>query len=115
MKPVSKKHPLQQYAWGKAASAWNLLDQESLSVKLEHMPPGEEERLHYHQYAQQFFYILRGTAIFEIDGEQTKVEEEHGFYISPNQKHRIMNLSKEALEFILCSQPSTTKDRINLE
>lgn len=115
MNPVSKQQPLKHYSWGKAASAWNLVDQESLSVKLEYMPPGEEESLHYHQYAQQFFFILRGTASFEIEGRHTEVGEEQGFHIRPNQKHRIMNLGKQALEFILCSQPSTTNDRINLE
>jgi mannose-6-phosphate isomerase-like protein (cupin superfamily) len=115
MNPVSKQHALKQYSWGKAASAWNLVDKESLSVKLEHMPPGEEEQLHYHQHAQQFFYILKGTALFEIEGEHTEVSEEQGFHISPKQKHRIMNRGEQALEFILCSQPSTSDDRINLD
>ena len=66
MNPVSKQHPLKQYTWGHAANAWSLVDEKSLSVKLESMPPGEKELLHYHQYARQFFYILKGTASFEI-------------------------------------------------
>ena len=115
MKPVSKQRPLTQYTWGKAANAWDLVDEKTLSVKLESMPPGEEELLHYHAHAQQFFYILKGIASFEIEGEQREVKQEEGFYIGPNQKHRIMNRSKQALEFILCSQPSTADDRINLE
>jgi mannose-6-phosphate isomerase-like protein (cupin superfamily) len=115
MNPVSKQHPLKQYAWGKASNAWNLVDKESLSVKLESMPPGEEELLHYHRHAQQFFFILKGTASFEIEGEHTEVRAEQGFYVGPNKKHKIMNRSKQALEFILCSQPSTADDRINLE
>jgi mannose-6-phosphate isomerase-like protein (cupin superfamily) len=115
MNPVSRQHPLKQYVWGKAANAWNLVDEKTLSVKLESMPPGEEEMLHYHVHAQQFFYILKGTASFEIEGELKEARAEEGFYIGPNQKHRIMNRSKQALEFILCSQPSTAGDRINLE
>lgn len=115
MKPVSKQNPLKQYSWGKASNAWNLVDEKSLSVKLESMPPGEEEQLHYHRYAQQFFFILKGTASFEIEGYQTEVMEAQGFYVEPNKKHKIMNRSKQALEFILCSQPSTADDRINLE
>jgi mannose-6-phosphate isomerase-like protein (cupin superfamily) len=41
----------------KAAMAWNLVDEENLSIKLEQMPEGEEEAPHYHEHAHQFFYF----------------------------------------------------------
>jgi mannose-6-phosphate isomerase-like protein (cupin superfamily) len=114
MNIVSKYHALGQYAWGRAARAWSLLDEAGLSVKLEHMPAGEEEALHYHSNARQFFFILKGTAIFEIEGALTQLKAEEGIHIKPNQRHRIMNHSDGELEFILCSQPSASGDRINL-
>ena len=115
MNIVSQNRPLAIYGWGKAARVWNLVDEETLSIKLELMPAGEEEALHYHRYAQQFFFILKGEAIFEMEGIQTQMKEEQGIHIRPNQKHRIMNRSNGDLQFILCSQPSTSEDRINLE
>jgi mannose-6-phosphate isomerase-like protein (cupin superfamily) len=115
MNVVSQAHPLAGYAWGKAAMAWNLVDEENLSIKLEQMPDGEEEALHYHQHAHQFFFILKGKALFEIEGIRTQVMKEQGIHVRPKQKHRIMNKGGEDLQFILCSQPSTSGDRINLE
>ncbi len=115
MNIVSQAQPLANYGWGKAAQAWNLVDEESLSIKLELMPAGEEETLHFHSRAQQFFFILKGAAIFEIEGVQTQMKEQQGIHIRPKQRHRIMNRSSGDLQFILCSQPSTSEDRINLE
>jgi mannose-6-phosphate isomerase-like protein (cupin superfamily) len=103
------------YQWGENCDAWNLVDENSLSVKLERMPPKTSEQKHYHQHAQQFFYILKGEAIFEIQQERTHVKSEQGIHIAAGKEHRIINESNEDLEFILTSQPRTANDRINVE
>ena len=72
MKPVSKYQPLQQYTWGDQCEGWNLVDTVSLSVKQERMPAGSTEIRHYHQAAQQFFFILSGKAAFEIENTTVK-------------------------------------------
>jgi hypothetical protein len=53
----------------KVAKGGTLWTNASLSVKQERMPAGTSEALHYHEHAQQFFFILKGTATFEIDHE----------------------------------------------
>ena len=111
---VSKFHPLHEYIWGNNCKAWNLTDNEGLSVKLENMPPQTEEVLHYHNHSQQFFYILKGKAVFEVDDVILFVHEGEGINIEPQQKHRIMNKEETMLEFIVCSQPSTQNDRYNI-
>jgi mannose-6-phosphate isomerase-like protein (cupin superfamily) len=103
------------YRWGNNCDGWNLVEENSLSVKLERMPPKTSEQKHYHQHAQQFFYILKGEAIFEIQQEHIHVKSEQGIHIAPGKEHRIINESNEDAEFILTSQPSTTNDRINVE
>jgi len=60
MKKVSAKEPLKHYQWGDGCDGWNLVDEPTLSVKKERMPPGTTEALHYHENAQQFFFILKG-------------------------------------------------------
>lgn len=114
MTKVSKYEPLKHYQWGDACDGWNLLDEPSLSVKQENMPAGTSEQMHYHELAQQFFFILKGTATFEIDGRTIQVKEQEGIHILPGQKHRISNQTISDLEFILSSQPSTAGDRYNL-
>lgn len=112
---VSKFLPVQKYTWGNNCRAWTFVENENLSIKQEEMPPETEEVLHYHNYSQQFFYILKGKAVFEIDDVILIVHKGEGINIEPKQKHRIMNKEEETtLEFLVCSQPSTQKDRYNL-
>ncbi len=112
---VSKYQPLKHYQWGSDCDGWNLVDEDSLSVKQELMSPGTKEVKHYHQLAQQFFYILQGKATFEIEDSIIEINKGEGLHIEPGKKHRILNETGEDLEFILCSQPSTNNDRINCE
>lgn len=115
MKAVSKYDPLKHYKWGSDCDGWNLMDEEFLSVKQELMPAGTTEAKHYHQSSQQFFFILKGTANFEIEDSIVEIKEGEGLHVAAGKKHRIMNPGGQDLEFILCSQPSTNNDRINCE
>ncbi|HWB24167.1 MAG TPA: cupin domain-containing protein [Chitinophagaceae bacterium] len=99
------------YTWGDSCDGWVLVDTEELSVKQERMPAGTQETLHYHKQSQQFFFILRGTATFEVEEKIFTVETGQGFYIEVGTRHRIINNANEDLEFILSSQPSTNNDR----
>ena len=124
MKTVSRENPLKHYQWGALCDGWNLVDTADLSVKMERMPPHTAEQEHYHQHARQFFFVLKGTATFIFTGGDTEsppdtppdriaLREQEGLEIRPGLRHRILNEGEEDLEFILCSQPNTTGDRIN--
>jgi len=56
MKLVSQENALKYYQWGKNCEGWTMVDEPDLTVKVEAMPAGTEEVLHYHAYAQQFFF-----------------------------------------------------------
>jgi len=113
MSLVSKQHHKGHYTWGDGCDGWILVDTTELSVKQERMPAFTAETLHYHQHAQQFFFILKGTAVFEVEGMVYTVATGQGFHIAAGKKHRIVNKSGEDLEFMLSSQPATSADRIN--
>jgi mannose-6-phosphate isomerase-like protein (cupin superfamily) len=115
MKAVSKYQPLQHYTWGDCCDGWNLVDTPFLSVKQERMPPGAFEARHYHQKAQQFFFVLQGVAHFEVGETLVELKKGEGLHIDAGKTHRILNRSSSDLEFILCSQPSTFNDRINCQ
>lgn len=99
------------YHWGDHCDGWHLVKTDSLSVIQECMPPGTEETLHFHTNAQQFFFILQGTATFEKQGEHIEVEERQGFHVRPGEQHRIFNKTDRVLEFIVVSQPMAHGDR----
>jgi mannose-6-phosphate isomerase-like protein (cupin superfamily) len=85
MQKINKYEPLNHYKWGNNCDGWVLVDTEDLSVKQERMSPQTSEALHYHEKAQQFFFILRGIATFEV--------EEKKFYSS--RRGRISYCSNE--------------------
>lgn len=99
------------YHWGEACSGWHMVQSESLSVIEELMPPKTQEKKHYHEHAQQFFRILRGTATFEIEQTVIDVSSGEGIHIPPGTKHRIRNDQLENLEFLVISAPTTRGDR----
>ena len=111
---TSKSNPIDHKKWGAGCDALTLLNTEGLSVKQETMPAGTEEQLHYHQKAQQFFYILKGEAVFEVDEVIIMVHQREGIHIEAGKHHKIMNKYSVDLEFLVCSQPSTENDRFNL-
>jgi mannose-6-phosphate isomerase-like protein (cupin superfamily) len=110
-KALSKQNALHHYQWGDGCDGWVLVDTEALSVKQERMPANTAETLHYHEHSQQFFFILKGTATFEVEGETFEAQAGEGFHIKAGQKHRIANNAAEDLEFVLSSQPNTRGDR----
>lgn len=103
------------YTWGNNCDSWVLTDTANLSVKQEKMPSGTKEKWHFHTIAQQFFYILKGTATFYTNNETTQVNAHQGISIPANTKHYIANESPENLEFLVISQPNTLHDRTEIE
>jgi N-acetyl-gamma-glutamyl-phosphate reductase len=106
---VSIENALKHYKWGADCDGWNFVDESSLSVKLENMPAGASEALHYHLQAQQFFYILKGTARFQIEDNFTEVNTGEGLHIKAGTKHKIINSTNDDLQFLLCSNPLNYK------
>src|SRR5437868_3326448 len=104
MQKVSKYESLNHYGWGNNCEGWVFVDTETLSIKQELMPRHTTEALHYHEKAQQFFFILKGIATFEVEEQSLTVHAGQGVHIKAGSKHRIINNIGEYLEFILISQ-----------
>ena len=109
------KESAPHYTWGDGCDSWVLANEASLSVKQEAMPPGTKERLHFHSAAQQFFFVLKGTASFYVNDEKQLLKEHQGLLVLPEAKHFIANESNDLLSFLVISQPSTEGDRTNVE
>ncbi|MEM7186078.1 MAG: cupin domain-containing protein [Bacteroidota bacterium] len=112
---IRSKENTDSYTWGDNCLGWPLLETEGLSIKEELMPPNTQERPHFHKKAQQFFRILKGQAIFEMEDESVLVKQGEGILIPPNTVHCIRNDARENLEFIVISAPSTRGDRYEIE
>lgn len=112
---VKTKGNTEYYSWGENCDSWVFHNKENLVVKQEMMPPKTSEKLHFHELAQQFFYILKGEAAFYIEEEKFTVKSGEGMAIEPKKKHYIANETTENLEFLVISNPSTDEDRNLIE
>jgi mannose-6-phosphate isomerase-like protein (cupin superfamily) len=102
----------EHYQWGDACDGWYLLKGENLSIIHEKMPPQTSEVRHYHVFSRQFFYILKGEAVMELDGIESLLKANEGIEIPPGVPHQIRNESEEPIEFLVTSSPQAHGDRV---
>ncbi|WP_343659985.1 cupin domain-containing protein [Chryseobacterium sp.] len=112
---IHSKENSQHYIWGDQCDSWILKNTQNLSVKQEKMPAGTSEKLHFHKVAEQFFYILKGEAVFFINEERFWVKQNESISIAPESKHLISNESAEEIEFLVISSPPADHDRIEVK
>jgi len=100
------------YQWGDHCEGWQLLKQPKVSVIQERMPSGTQEIKHYHNQAEQFFFVLEGKLLIEIDGKEYNLNPKDGLYIPPKTKHQVKNISVKVVEFLVVSASPSHRDRI---
>jgi quercetin dioxygenase-like cupin family protein len=99
------------YTWGECCDGWHLVRSESLSVIRERMPPGAREQRHRHGRAHQFFFVLHGQLVLEVEGLRHVLPEGFGLEIPPGLAHTAMNESAMDVAFLVISQPPSHGDR----
>lgn len=102
----------EQYSWGNGCSGWHLLQSEDYSVIEECVPPGQNEQRHYHNISRQFFYILQGDAVIEVDGSEFTLKPQQGIEIPPGVAHQFRNESNVEVRFLVISVPKAHGDRV---
>jgi mannose-6-phosphate isomerase-like protein (cupin superfamily) len=103
----------EHYRWGNDCDGWHLVKDAELSVIEEIMPAGAKEIRHHHQRAQQFFYVLAGEVVMEIEGSTTAVAAGSGIRVPAGTRHQIRNPGPGAARFLVVSQPPSHGDRFN--
>jgi mannose-6-phosphate isomerase-like protein (cupin superfamily) len=101
----------EHYRWGGICDGWHLLKRSDLSIIAERVPPGGKESRHSHERARQFFYILSGCAVMEVDGERVELREGQGLEVAPGTPHQFLNESPAVVHFLVISHPTTRGDR----
>jgi mannose-6-phosphate isomerase-like protein (cupin superfamily) len=101
----------EEYTWGNNCKGWHFVKNEKLGVIREMMPAGTEEVRHKHMKAQQFFFMLKGVASFELDEEIVSLKEGDGIHIPSGKIHKIKNETSSEIEFLVISEPHAHGDR----
>ncbi len=111
---ISKQNA-EHYIWGQQCDGWHLVKSGEVSVIHERMPAGTSEVRHYHERSRQFFFVLTGSAILEVDGVVWELGPHEGVEVAPGVPHQMKNQSEQETEFLVISQPTTRGDRIQVE
>lgn len=111
MHVISRKNA-EHYRWGDACDGWHLLADDALSVIEECMPPGATEQRHRHARARQFFYVLEGEAVLELDGRRHSLHHGEGLHVPSGVAHQMRNESACTVRFLVISSPRSHGDRI---
>lgn len=114
MPQVVDIHSGTHYTWGAASQGWHLLNSPELSVIQEQVPPGDRERRHFHSNARQFFYVIQGEAVLDVDGSRFELRSGQGLEIPPGTPHQFMNESAAVVTFLVVSSPHSHGDRTNV-
>ncbi|ANY06067.1 cupin domain-containing protein [Pseudonocardia sp. HH130630-07] len=78
-----------------------LVGSERLMVGLAWLGPGEIHLLHHHPHADEWYYIIRGSAEFTIGDDVIRGEPGSALWIPATTPHRIHNdTGAETLEFL---------------
>ena len=64
---------------------------------------GKSTQRHYHRVCEEFYFILEGSGIMEIDGETQEVKPGDAILIPPGAWHTIE--AAEPLRFLCCCAP----------
>ncbi len=104
----------EHYLWGQNCDGWHLLKSDSLSIIYERMPAGTQEARHFHNKAQQFFLVIEGEAVMELDGKEIVIHSREGVHVPAGKPHQMFNRSKADVFFLVISQPPSHGDRMNL-
>ena len=108
--PVALEHA-EHYVWGGVCDGWHLLKRDDLSVIRERVPPGAAETRHRHARSRQFFYVLDGAAVIEVEGVEHSLAAAQGLHVPPGAAHRFRNESAADVHFLVISAPRSHGDR----
>lgn len=102
----------EHYNWGNGCDGWHLVKSEQLSIIKERVPFGCSESRHYHQNAEQFFFVLSGIATMELDGEFYTIYPNNGLHVPAGKSHQLSNKNEPDLIFTVTSTPPSHLDRV---
>ena len=68
------------------------------------VPAGGATERHYHKLSEEFYFILEGSGMVEIDGESRHVNPGDAILIPPGAWHQIMAADAN-LRFLCCCAP----------
>lgn len=104
----------EHFIWGDVCDGWWLKKKGDFTIISESMPPNSAEKKHYHDKAEQFFYVTEGELTFELDGKKFTLKQGEGITVPAKVVHTMWNTSKAKTTFLVISSTDLKDDRTDL-
>jgi len=88
---------------------------QTCSVDLTHVRPGERSSLHSHNVRSELFHFLDDGAVLELDGEVYHPKCHEEFLIQPGQRHRFWAEDSEFRMLVVCFGTWDAADQVRHE
>jgi mannose-6-phosphate isomerase-like protein (cupin superfamily) len=69
------------------------------------LKPGQDQRIHSHAESDKMYFVLRGTGVFHIGGEERELGANDGVIARPGEPHGVKNVSQEDLVLLVFMTP----------
>ena len=88
----------------------SILDRTNAPVELQSLaeatlPPGTATQRHYHKLSEEFYFILAGTGLMELNGETQPVTPGDAILIPRTAWHQITANEGQTLRLLCCCAP----------
>ncbi len=88
----------------------SILDLSNAPVKMQSLaeatiPAGGATQRHWHKDSEEFYFLLEGRGIMEIDGEEREVGPGDGILIPAGAWHQIRSTGQERIRLLCCCAP----------
>jgi mannose-6-phosphate isomerase-like protein (cupin superfamily) len=105
---IRKREEQEPFTTKDGSTIRSLLDLSNAPVKAQSLaeatlPPGASTERHYHKISEEFYYVLSGSGLMEIEGEEQKVGPGDAILIPAGAWHEITAI--EAMQFLCCCAP----------
>lgn len=105
---IRKREEQEPFTTKDGSTIRSLLDLSNAPVKGQSLaeatlPPGGSTERHYHKLSEEFYYILEGDGVMEIDGEEQRVGVGDAVLIPAGAWHEIT--AEGAMRFLCCCAP----------
>lgn len=110
---IRKREEQEPFTTKDGSTIRSLLDLSNAPVKGQSLaeatlPPGGSTERHYHKLSEEFYYILEGDGVMEIDGEEERVGVGDAVLIPAGAWHEIT--AERAMRFLCCCAPPYAHD-----
>jgi len=82
-----------------------LFDSEKYFCDLYCLLPGQDQRIHTHQESDKIYFVVKGTGLFHIGGEERRLQKGQAVIARPGEAHGVRNAEQEDLVLLVFMTP----------